>query len=120
MARQRLGRVLHIRRLQIRRGRLVSRSGWPPLHAPFRPQITPFFGAKPMTATEVKAALDHAFTDLESLATAVGQGAHVPTLESVKAFLENPLALEAIAVGVSFGLSKIGAATAEPAKAPTA
>lgn len=73
-----------------------------------------------MTAPEIKAALEHGCSDLEAIATELNHPEAAAMIEKFKSLLESPLALDGLALAVSFGLSKIGAAAAEPAKAPTA
>jgi len=72
-----------------------------------------------MTSDQIKAAVEHGFADVEELAKAIGKADIVPEIEKAKAFVENPLVLEVVAMVVSIGLGKIGLAEPKPA-APSA
>ena len=74
-----------------------------------------------MDATEIKAAIDHGFSDMEAIATKLNHPGAVAEMEKIKALLESPLALEGLALGISFGIAKLAGVSAavEPAKAPT-
>ena len=79
-----------------------------------------------MTAADIKAAIDHGFADIEAIETALNHPEAVAATEKIKALLESPLALEGLALGISFGIEKLAAkavaATPAPAtgSAPTA
>jgi len=79
-----------------------------------------------MTAADIKAAIDHGSSDLESIATKLNHPEAAAAIEKIKALLESPLALEGLALAISFGIEKLAAkavaATPAPAtgSAPTA
>lgn len=62
-----------------------------------------------MDATQVKAVIEHGFADIEAIETALNHPEAVAATEKIKALLESPLALEGLALGITFGLEKLAA-----------